>query len=131
MKNNFCYLLGKPVGTARISNNNVNAGVQIKNPTIPELTPGSSTCTTVIDCPNDDKCKYLTNSNTFIARCNYDYYGGDIAIKRTESMTKCVDECAVFPGCVAVTWVDTMCYLKNTNTKVVYNSEVDSAVLAV
>jgi hypothetical protein len=108
------------------SSNNVNAGVQLKAPTDPELAPGSSTCTTVIDCPTNDKCRYLTNSKSFIAECNYDYYGGDIALKSTDTMTKCVDECAIFPGCVAVTWVDSNCYLKNNNTKIVYNNDVDS-----
>ncbi|CAN9241081.1 unnamed protein product [Alternaria alternata] len=111
--------------------NNVNAGVQLKAPTDPELAPGSSTCTTVIDCPTNDKCRYLTNSKSFIAECNYDYYGGDIALKSTDTMTKCVDECAIFPGCVAVTWVDSNCYLKNNNTKIVYNNDVDSVVLEV
>ncbi|CAN9113500.1 unnamed protein product [Alternaria alternata] len=116
---------------ATFSSNNVNAGVQLKAPTDPELAPGSSTCTTVIDCPTNDKCRYLTNSKSFIAECNYDYYGGDIALKSTDTMTKCVDECAIFPGCVAVTWVDSNCYLKNNNTKIVYNNDVDSVVLEV
>jgi hypothetical protein len=62
----------------------------------------------------------------FYARCNYDYYGGDIEISDTDSLTQCVDQCSVFPGCVAVTWDEGTCYLKNGTSKIIYNSGVDS-----
>ncbi|KAI4915150.1 uncharacterized protein J4E92_009426 [Alternaria infectoria] len=126
MKGSFCYLLGNPKGTARPATN-VSTGNQLKGPTIAEPAPGSSTCTDVIDCPTDDKCRYTTaNQKPFIAQCNWDYYGGDIAYKSTESMTKCVDVCSVTTGCVAVTWFDQNCYLKNNNTNMIYNNNVDS-----
>jgi hypothetical protein len=44
----------------------------------------------------------------------------------TDSLTECVDNCSVFENCVAATWVEGTCYLKNNNTEVIYNSWVDS-----
>jgi hypothetical protein len=142
MKDGFCYLLGSNKGTGRTAfvfisfyrilhkltthSTNVNAGVQVKTASIPEPTQGSTTCSTGINCPNTDQCLYPANGKNFYARCNYDYYGGDINVGSTESLTECVDNCSTFAGCVAVTWVEGTCYLKNNNTKIVYNSWVDS-----
>ena len=43
-----------------------------------------------------------------------------------DSLTECVDECAAFPGCVAATFLAGSCYLKNGNTNIIYNNDVDS-----
>ena len=103
-------------------NNDVNAGTQVKPATEQEPAPGSSTCDTIINCPNDDYCRYTTNGKSYITRCNYDYYGGDIALGPTDSLADCASRCSTFAGCVAATWVGGMCYLKSSDYKIVYNS---------
>ncbi|KAL6154886.1 hypothetical protein ACJQWK_01333 [Exserohilum turcicum] len=127
-KDNFCYLLGKEIGVSR-TGTDVNAGVQIITATKPEPTPGASSCGSSIDCPNDDYCRYTTNGKAYIARCSYDYYGGDIAIGETPSLTECVTRCSIMPGCLAATWAGGMCYLKNGDSVVIYNSFADSVYL--
>ncbi|EMD64845.1 hypothetical protein COCSADRAFT_180854 [Bipolaris sorokiniana ND90Pr] len=134
MKDNFCYFLGKDVGTPRISTENVNAGTQAKPATELEPAPGSSVCETKINCPHDDYCCFKTNGQSYISRCNYDFNGGDIAIGQTKSLSECANLCSLLKGCVAATWVagtwdGGMCYLKNDQYKVVYNSNVDSVYL--
>ncbi|RAR00414.1 cytochrome p450 4a10 [Stemphylium lycopersici] len=105
MKGDFCYLLGKNIGSSRTATN-VNAGVQTKMSTSAEPTAGASICTTSINCPKDDQCRYTIKDKHFIARCNYDYYGGDIGTMAADSLTECVNECAAFPSCVAATFLD-------------------------
>ncbi|KAJ5020502.1 hypothetical protein J3E73DRAFT_435467 [Bipolaris maydis] len=129
MKDNFCYLLGKDVGAARISTDRVNAGTQAKPATELEPAPGSSICETEINCPHNDYCRFNTNGQSYISRCNYDFNGGDIAIAQTKSLTECANLCSLLKGCVAATWVGGICYLKNDQYKVVYNPNVDSVYL--
>ncbi|KAJ5057778.1 hypothetical protein J3E74DRAFT_293044 [Bipolaris maydis] len=128
-QDNFCYLLGKDVGAARISTDRVNAGTQAKPATELEPAPGSSICETEINCPHNDYCRFNTNGQSYISRCNYDFNGGDIAIAQTKSLTECANLCSLLKGCVAATWVGGICYLKNDQYKVVYNPNVDSVYL--
>lgn len=112
--------------TDKQRDNDVNAGTQVKPATEQEPSPGSSTCDTTINCPDDDYCRYKANAKSYITRCNYDYYGGDIALGPTNSLADCANRCSTFSGCVAATWVGGMCYLKSGDFKIVYNAFVDS-----
>ncbi|KAF1944993.1 hypothetical protein EJ02DRAFT_431851 [Clathrospora elynae] len=128
MKDGFCYLIGSNTGSARTATV-VNAGVQIKAATHSDPIHGSTTCSAGFDCPDNDGCLYATNDKKFYAHCNYDYYGGDLAIRGTDNLTACTDICATYAGCVVVTWMNGMCYLKGPNTNLVYNTLVDSAYM--
>jgi FtsP/CotA-like multicopper oxidase with cupredoxin domain len=74
-------------------------------------------------CPNANNTIYKTPCGAeFQVECGIDHVGGDIWWSGngfiTESLEKCVDECARWPNCVDVSWVNQYrpggaCYLKD------------------
>jgi len=71
---------------------------------------------------------YKANNKNFYARCNFDFYGGDMnggASKQT-SLKNCVDKCSTTSGCVAVSYVTGgTCYMKNALKPAVYSANVN------
>ncbi|KAF1834040.1 hypothetical protein BDW02DRAFT_353163 [Decorospora gaudefroyi] len=127
-KDGFCYLLGENIGSSRTVTNG-NAGVQIKTATPPQPSIGATTCSIPVVCPMEDGCIHSVGDKTYAVRCNYDYYGGDIAYKSTPNLSECADACTDTPGCVKVTWTSGSCYLKNDKTTTLYHSWTDSAYI--
>ncbi|KAL5119182.1 hypothetical protein ACEQ8H_002890 [Pleosporales sp. CAS-2024a] len=127
-KGEFCYLLGDKPGSARPSSD-VDAGILIKNATLPSLS--ASSCGDVIDClaPGTHDCLKKTSIGTFRTSCNTDYYGEDLALSRTKDLGDCIAQCADFSGCKAVAWSTGTCYLKSAARNVIYSQWVDAARL--
>lgn len=106
----------------------VQAATQTKSATKTSPTAGSSTCTAGITCPGNDGCVYKANSKNFYARCNFDFYGGDMTggSSKQTSLKNCVDKCSTTAGCVAVSYTTGgTCYMKNTLKPAVYSANVN------
>ncbi|KAL6711090.1 hypothetical protein ACN47E_006965 [Coniothyrium glycines] len=124
-KGNFCYLLGANIGGARSASDVIAATLTRAATSSPS--PAVPTCPNGPKCDNTDGCKYTSNNRDFIAACNRDFYGGDMAIEFTPDLTTCINKCANTAGCVVVTWWDGTCYLKSSKQPAFFNNYVDSA----
>jgi acetyl-CoA carboxylase beta subunit len=85
-----------------------------------------------MDTTKDDRCHYVSPANasaTFVARCQMDFYGGDMGLTVTEDLTSCVDECAATEGCMAVSFSTGTCYMKSSIQQNVYSQWVQAAYL--
>jgi hypothetical protein len=80
-------------------------------------------------CPQDDKCNYPTNGQSFEINCTTDFYGGDLKSIQTSTLAACVDACGAIDTCVAVSYVGQTCYLKDVLKGGVSNNDVTGAYL--
>jgi len=45
--------------------------------------------------------------------CNQEYYGGDLSLAGAPTFEDCIETCDITAGCIDVSWVNGMCYMKN------------------
>ena len=65
-------------------------------------------------CPADNGClSAQPNGDVFQIACSTDYVGNDFATVQTASYADCLAACSTTQGCVAVSYTNGFCYLKN------------------
>lgn len=86
-----------------------------------------------IDCTNPLTNNAIVASSTpgefFQIHCGTDYYGGDLSNTAAATFEACINTCAATTGCVDVSYIDNICYLKSSLTSPSANSLVNNAVL--
>jgi hypothetical protein len=77
---------------------------------------GRDSCGNHIDCDvaSTDGCAYKSGGKTFVARCNMDFYGSDLAIAFTDNLAECIQQCVTTQNCKSVSWSTGTCYMKNS-----------------
>ncbi len=70
---------------------------------------------TALSCVNgqSDKTNFTTSAGTvYEIICNQEYYGGDLSLVGAPTLKACIETCDWTEGCVDVSWVNGMCYMK-------------------
>jgi hypothetical protein len=80
-------------------------------------------------CPQDDKCNFLTNGQSFEINCATDFAGGDLKTIQASTLAECIDSCGGTNTCVAISYVGQNCYLKDVLEAGVPNNDVTGAYL--
>jgi hypothetical protein len=60
-----------------------------------------------------DGTNFTTSAGTvWKIRCGYEHYGGDLSLAGAPTFEDCIETCDWTDGCVDVSWVNGMCYMK-------------------
>jgi len=71
------------------------------------------TCPAATTCPQDNGCIYLSNGASLQVNCGNDYYGGDLQLVQTSTLTGCMRVCATTSNCIGASYRGRDCYMKN------------------
>jgi hypothetical protein len=83
-------------------------------------------------CPTHNQCTFTANSIPFSFACGLNYIGGDIGSSpvscsllfrislstkslQTSSITECMTLCSTTKSCASMTFVNSICYMKDTS----------------
>jgi hypothetical protein len=73
----------------------------------------SGVCSAQPQCPQEDKCNYVTNNESFQVNCATDFYGGDLKNINTATLADCITACGTTDSCIAISYVGQTCYMKD------------------
>ncbi|KAK4103933.1 hypothetical protein N658DRAFT_521765 [Parathielavia hyrcaniae] len=87
----------------------------------------TSTVPSCVDLQSDNST-FTTNAGTvWKIRCGYEYYGGDLSLVGAPTFEDCIETCDWTAGCVDVSWVNGMCYMKQQLNDLVVATGVSTA----
>jgi len=133
----WCYL--KNVNPGGVANSAIWGAVDIStiNTSTTASSPAAAATTSAapapatLSCPASDNSTFTANSGAkFVVACATDYFGGDMGNLYANSLDECIQACDANPGCVDVSFVNNICYMKNTLTAAVSNSNIIAAKLS-